>query len=75
MKRTVALISALTLGFAFGSLSASAEGDLKRGGNAYRACIACHALEPGLHLSGPSLADILGRTAGTAQDYGRYSKD
>jgi cytochrome c len=74
MKRTVALISALTLGFAFGSLSASAEGDLKRGGNAYRACIACHALEPGLHLSGPSLADILGRTAGTAQGYGRYSK-
>lgn len=74
MKRKVALISALTLGLALGLHSASAEGDPKQGTKAYRACVACHALEPGLHLSGPSLADIIGRKAGTAQGYVRYSK-
>lgn len=74
MKRILALLSALTLGFASGLLPASAEGDPKQGANAYQACVACHALEPGLHLSGLSLADILGRMAGTAQNYVRYSQ-
>ena len=74
MKGPVALISALTLGLAFGLHSASAEGDPKQGAKAYRACVACHALEPDLHLSGPSLANILGRMAGTAQGYVRYSQ-
>jgi cytochrome c len=74
MKRIIALISALTWGFAFGLLPASAEGDPKRGANAYRACVSCHALKLDMHLSGPSLANILGRMAGTAQGYDRYSK-
>jgi cytochrome c len=72
MTRTIVLISALTF-FVSGSTSVSAEGDPQRGAKAYRACVACHALEPGLHLSGPSLAAVMGRTAGTAQGYVRYS--
>lgn len=51
----------------------AAEGDPKRGAQVYRACVACHALEPGLHLSGPSLGNIIGRAAGKAQGYVRYS--
>jgi cytochrome c len=74
MKRTVALLSALTLALALGLHSASAEGDPKQGAKAYRACVACHALESDLHLSGPSLESLLGRMVGTAQGYDRYSK-
>src|SRR3546814_16158508 len=51
----------------------AAEGDPKRGADVYRACVSCHALEPGLHLSGPSLAGAWGRRAGTAEGFGRYS--
>jgi cytochrome c len=45
----------------------------KRGAEGYRACVACHALEPGLHQSGPSLDGIWGRRAGMAEGFGRYS--
>lgn len=52
---------------------AAEAGDPKRGAQVYRACVACHALEPGLHLSGPSLGNVLGRAAGKAAGYMRYS--
>jgi cytochrome c len=51
----------------------AAEADPKRGAEAFRACVACHALEPGLHVTGPSLAGFWGRTVGTAEGFGRYS--
>jgi cytochrome c len=75
MKRIFKRASAiLTILAAFGALPADAkEGDAKRGAEAYRACVACHALEPGLHLTGPSLAGFWGRAAGTAEGYLRYS--
>lgn len=52
---------------------AAAAGDPERGERVYRVCLACHALEPGRHLTGPSLADIWGREAGTIEGFGRYS--
>lgn len=55
------------------AFAAAAQGDPKRGAEVYRACVACHALEPGLHLSGPSLGNVIGRAAGTADGYVRYS--
>jgi cytochrome c len=30
-----------------------AAGDAKRGSVAFRACVACHSLEQGVHLTGP----------------------
>lgn len=51
----------------------AAEGDPKRGAEVYRACVSCHALEPGLHLSGPSLDGVWERQAGMAKGFGRYS--
>ena len=48
-------------------------GDPKRGGEVYRECAACHSLDPGVHLSGPSLAGVVGRKAGTAEGFHRYS--
>lgn len=35
--------------------------------------MACHSFAPGQHLTGPSLAGVWGRKAGTAQGFGRYS--
>jgi cytochrome c len=46
---------------------------VKKGAQAYRLCAACHSLQPGVHLSGPSLADRWGKKAATVNDYGRYT--
>jgi cytochrome c len=54
--------------------AALAEGDAGQGAQVYRACVACHALEPGLHLSGPSLDGVFGRMTGTAKGFVRYSE-
>jgi cytochrome c len=50
-----------------------AAGDPEAGAQAFRACAACHALEPGAHRTGPSLAGVFGRKAGTAEGFHRYS--
>ena len=51
-----------------------AAGDPEKGRRLYRACVACHSLEPGRHLTGPSLAAIWGRKAGTVKGFRRYTK-
>ena len=57
-----------------GATTASAQGDPRRGLEVYRSCVFCHSLEPGLHLTGPSLAGLMERPAGTAEGFGRYSE-
>lgn len=47
--------------------------DPDKGAALFRQCAACHSLVPGQHLTGPSLAGIMGRKAGTAEGFGRYS--
>lgn len=47
---------------------------VRQGAQAYRICAACHSLQPGVHLSGPSLADRWGKEAATVDDYGRYTE-
>lgn len=54
--------------------SVHAAGDPEMGAPVYRACAACHSLEPGRHLTGPSLAQIYGRKAATTEVFVRYSK-
>ncbi len=61
------------MSFAFAPQVTLAEGDVRKGAELYRACVACHALEPGLHLSGPSLADVWNRPAGKVSEFARYS--
>lgn len=43
------------------------------GADLFRPCAACHSLDPGRHRTGPSLAGVIGRTAGTITAYGKYS--
>lgn len=66
------ILSACVIGLIGGS--ASAEGDPEKGKRAYRACVACHSLKPGRHMTGPSLANSWGRTAGKVEGFTRYSK-
>lgn len=56
------------------SLSAIAAGDAARGARLFQNCAACHSVTPGEHMSGPSLAGVWQRKAGTAQGFHRYSE-
>ena len=53
--------------------AALAAGDAKRGAQLFRRCMACHSVQPGEHLTGPSLARAAGHEAATAQGFQRYS--
>src|SRR6267142_368301 len=55
------------------SQAASAAGDAARGAKVFQACAACHSVKPDDHMTGPSLAHIWERKAGTAADFLRYS--
>jgi len=50
-----------------------AAGDPARGAALFRQCAACHSVEPGVHLTGPSLAAIWGHRSATVGGFGRYS--
>jgi cytochrome c len=66
----LAIIAALVLSAAQG---AYAQGDAQRGAKSFPQCAACHTLEPGRNLTGPSLANLFGRKAGTVSSFLRYS--
>ncbi|MCK1668898.1 cytochrome c family protein [Bradyrhizobium sp. 153] len=44
-----------------------------RGEQDFRACAACHSLEPDRNMTGPSLANLWGRNAGSLPSFDRYS--
>jgi cytochrome c len=53
--------------------AAAAEGDADTGAKAFRVCADCHSLRPDVNMSGPSLAGIWGRKAGSLPSFARYS--
>jgi cytochrome c len=59
--------------FAFLSSAAAAPGDARRGEHDFRACAPCHSLEPDRNMTGPSLAALWGRKAGSLPSFDRYS--
>lgn len=68
----ILLLALLALG---STESPAAEtGDPDVGRQVFRACIACHSLVPGRHMTGPSLTDIWGRKAATVEGFSRYSE-
>jgi len=52
---------------------AAESGDPDTGRQLFRVCAACHSLLPGRHMTGPSLASIWGRKAGSVEGFTRYS--
>lgn len=51
----------------------AAEGNATRGQRVFGTCAACHSLEPDQNMTGPSLANIWNRKAGSLASFPRYS--
>lgn len=51
----------------------AAEGDASRGQRIFGACAACHSLDANRNMTGPSLAELWQRKAGSLQNFPRYS--
>lgn len=52
--------------------AARAEGDAVRGEKQFEECASCHSTEQGVNKVGPSLHGVIGRKAGSIEDF-RYS--
>jgi cytochrome c len=52
----------------------AAEGNVERGRQLYRACAACHSLQPNKNMTGPSLSGLWDRHAGGLESFSRYSE-
>ena len=61
------------LTIAFLSPALAQNGDASRGQRDFRACSPCHSLEPDRNMTGPSLAGLWGRKAGSVPSFERYS--
>src|SRR6516165_8688946 len=73
MKAVYAIIVASFLTLLFGAYSAFSEGNATRGQRVFGACAACHSLQPDQSMTGPSLAGLWNRRAGSLASFGRYS--
>lgn len=69
--KTALILVLITIGFL--SPSWAEPGDASRGQQDFRACAACHSLELDRNMTGPSLAGLWGRKAGTLPSFDRYS--
>ena len=49
-------------------------GDIKAGEKVFKKCKACHYADREKHKTGPHLVNIMGREAGSLEDYKKYSK-
>ena len=65
---------AMTATFVIKTACAQAAGDAARGARVFQACAACHSVQPGEHMTGPSLADVWNQKAGTVRGFERYSE-
>jgi cytochrome c len=70
MKRFVIVVLAT---IALVSPALAQKGDAPRGLHYFRACAPCHSLEPDRNMTGPSLANLWGRKAGSLRNFERYS--
>lgn len=68
-KNTLVLTALVALSFAAPSFAA----DAALGEKVFRKCKACHSLEAGKRMMGPSMAGVFGRKAGSVEGY-KYSK-
>ena len=64
---------ALVASLAMATSTWAQTGDPARGERLYRACAACHSLEPGRNMTGPSLSGLWSRKAGSLSSFDRYS--
>ena len=67
-------IVAVALGVALVSTGPVLAADIKAGEKVFKKCKACHYADHKKHRTGPHLVNLIGRTAGSLEDYKKYSK-
>jgi cytochrome c len=65
--------TAVTILLVVGTKSFAAEGNSIRGQRVFGACAACHSFQPDQNMTGPSLAGLWNRKAGTLASFSRFS--
>ena len=63
----------IALGFGLSATPALASGDVAAGEKVFKKCKACHVVDAEKHKTGPHLVNIMGRAAGSADGYKKYS--
>ena len=67
-------IVAVALGVVLVSAGPVVAADIKAGEKVFKKCKACHYADREKHKTGPHLVNLIGRTAGSLEDYKKYSK-
>lgn len=73
MDRLFLTTLAAVSGLALLSPALATEGSASRGQRVFEACAACHSLQPDQNMTGPSLANLWHRKAGSLASFPRYS--
>jgi cytochrome c len=73
MKGIYVFAAAGLLLLTFGVRLAFSDGNSTRGQRVFGACSACHSLQPEENMTGPSLAGVWNRKAGSVANFSRYS--
>lgn len=73
LRAVAAMLPALIVLGGGRSTAAHAAGDAERGRREFLRCAACHTAAPNVHKSGPSLATVWQRKAGTVDGFANYS--
>ena len=69
----IKILPLIALGFALSTTPALASGDVAAGEKVFKKCKACHVVDAEKHKTGPHLVNIMGRAAGNADGYKKYS--
>src|SRR5690349_777839 len=73
MPRYALLLILAVMGVIAGARAQTPPSDVQEGAQDFRACASCHSLAPDRNMTGPSLAGLWGRKAGTLKSFERYS--
>src|SRR5262249_2505248 len=73
MNRIQVLSIAMLVVTGLSNRATAEPGSAMRGERMYRACVACHSLEPNRNMTGPSLAEVWNRKSGSLASLPRYS--
>ena len=73
MRPIYLLTAAAFLTLLFGTDQVFSQGNAARGQRVFGACAACHSLQPDQSMTGPSLAALWNRKAGSLASFSRYS--
>ena len=63
----------IVLGFGLLAIPALASGDVAAGEKVFKKCKACHVVDAEKHKTGPHLVNSMGRAAGSADGFKKYS--